>query len=133
MDEIAIGAILKRITTGLEASRANIKTWSDQIAELDVEATERQDDINQFNAEAFVEAATELNTNGKLVNPNIDSQKAAVIVKLSRSDSYESMRMMHRELLKKIQIKKNAIVCEHERRGDLKTEVELLRLLDGSG
>ena len=131
MEEVALGAIISRITTALAAGRANIKQWSDEIADLELLARENQDSLNILWSEAFVSAATETNKmTGKLVNPNIDSQKAATMQKLPEKYIEHQNDLWQYQL--SIQKKKNAIVCEHERRGDLKTEVELLKLLNGS-
>ena len=129
MEEVALGAIISRITQALAAARANIKQWSDELAYEDKITAEIQDTMNVMYAEAFVSAATETNKmTGKLVNPNIDSQKAATTLKLQkvRYDAHQDELWEHQQI---VQRKKNAIVCEHERRGDLKTEVELLKLL----
>ena len=117
------------ILKALRTSRNNIKVLSDQIAENEVAATSVKGELEHFQAKYFVEAATTLNQAGKLVYPNLDSQKAAVEVAIHESIDYQQLSATRLELLKEIQKKKNTIVCEHERRGDLKTEVELLKLL----
>ena len=125
---VSMGSFFKRVTTGLAASRANIKRWSDEIADLELKAAEIHDTLNDMYSAAFVEAATTLNKEtGKLQNPNIDSQKAATRVKLLEQ-RYDVHEFEHRETLRDIQKKKNAITCEHERRGDLKAEIEILKL-----
>jgi len=129
MEEVALGAIISRITQALAAARANIKQWSDELAYEDKITAEIQDTMSTMYATAFVSATTEINQQtGKLVYPNIDSQKAATIMKLQklRYDAHQDELWEHQQTVQK---KKNAIVCEHERRGDLKTEVELLKLL----
>jgi hypothetical protein len=118
-----------QILKALRTSRNNIKVLSDQIAENEVAATAVKGELEHFQAKCFVEAATTLNQVGKLVYPNLDSQKAAVEMAIHESTDYQQLSATRFELLKEIQIKKNTIVCEHERRGDLKTEVELLKLL----
>lgn len=130
VDYSTFGSILRRITVGLQAARSNIKTWSNDVAEKELEAAKLKDELELFHSDAFVDAATELNPETqKLANPNIDAQKAATTKSLSANDEYTGKLLKYREVLRDIQRKKNAIVCEHERRGDLKTETELLRVL----
>jgi hypothetical protein len=118
-----------QILKALRTSRNNIKVLSDQIADKECGAKAVEDQLKIAQAEAFVKAATATRQDGKLVNPNIDSQKAASEIILKEVDGYDATLDAHRDMLKEIQVKKNTIVCEHERRGDLKTEVELLKLL----
>ncbi len=117
------------ILRSLRDARNHIKVLSDEIAENEVAATALKGDLDHFQAKCFVEAATTLNEVGKLRFPNLDSQKAAVEVALHDSTGYQQMIATRADLLKEIQVKKNTITCEHERRGDLKTEVELIALL----
>jgi len=127
---VAVGSYYGRITNGLAASRVNIKKWSDEIADLELKAADIQDTLNDMYSAAFVEAATAVNKEtGKLQNPNLDSQRAATTVELCDSSDYVRTRSEHRNLLREIQIKKNSMTCEHERRGDLRSEIDLLRLL----
>jgi hypothetical protein len=117
------------ILKALRDCRNHIKVLSDEIADLDLVAWDRHDTLEAMKAEAFVEAATEVNEQtGKLRNPNIDSQKAAAVLKLDATD-YDDIDLDYHKVLTAIQKKKNTITCEHERRGDLRTEVELLKLL----
>jgi predicted transcriptional regulator len=125
----AVSPTLNRIRDGLEKSRKSIKTLSDEIADKDLEAIGLQDSINIAYSSAFVQAATEVGENGKLINPNLDSQKSATVIKLADWDKYSETVEKYRKLLNEIQKKKNEITCEHERRGDLKSEIDLLRLL----
>jgi hypothetical protein len=125
----AVSPTLNRIRDGLEKSRRSIKTLSDEIADRELIAAGVQDTLDEIYAEAFVEAASETNKEtGKLQNPNLDSQKAATTIKLI-ARHYDAHKLEHREILNQIQKKKNEITCEHERRGDLRTEVQLLQLL----
>jgi hypothetical protein len=130
-DELAtMSPFFKRIVLGLAAARTNIKTWSDEIADLDLKAAQLNDDINNTYSRAFVWAVTAKDeSTGKLLNPNIDSQKSATQNELSADNEYMMTVNKHREILKQIQLKKNAIICEHERRGDLKAEIEVLRVM----
>ena len=130
VDYSTFGSILRRITVGLQAARSNIKTWSDDVAEKELEASGKKDELDKIFSDALVEAATVVDkTTQKLANPNADAQKAAASRKLEDNPDYVEKRQKHRQLLKDIQVKKNSITCEHERRGDLKTEVELLKAL----
>lgn len=58
---------------------------------------------------------------GKPLNPNLDRQRAATILKLAGFDEYANELKNRRELLKEIQLLKNKKTRGHERRGDLKT------------
>ena len=116
------------IFDALKTSRDTILTLSNEIAQLELLAKDRKGDLDFEHAEAFVEAATELNPEtGKLTNPNIDAQKAAMCIKLNKSEGYGCDRVQHAELLRDIQLKKNTIIYEHERRGDLRTEADFLK------
>ena len=117
------------IIEDLARSREAIKRLSDEIADEEQIVADIQDTMAVMYAEAFVTAATEINQQtGKLVNPNIDSQKAATLIQLQKV-RYDMHQLELWDHQKAIQKKKNAIVCEHERRGDLKTEAQLLQLL----
>jgi hypothetical protein len=130
VDYSTFGSILRRITVGLQAARSNIKTWSNDVAEKDLEASGLKDVLDEIESDALIDAATATNDEtGKLKNPNLDAQKAAMRQALNSNGDYTKNRLEYREVLRDIQRKKNAITCEHERRGDLKTEVELLKAL----
>lgn len=116
------------IFDALKTSRAAILTLSNEIAQLELLAEDRKGDLDFEHAEAFVEAAIELNPEtGKPTNPNLDAQKAATLIKLNKSESYECDRVQYAELLRDIQLKKNTIIYEHELRGDLRTEADFLK------
>lgn len=119
------------ILRSLRDSRNNIKVLSDQIADKENAAAAILDQLNKARAEAFVNAATAIKPDGKLVNPNIDSQRAASELALDKIEGFTDALGVHREMLKAIQKAKNTVTCEHERRGDLKTEADLLKFLAG--
>jgi hypothetical protein len=133
MEEIAVGAIIKRITSDLAKSRDDIKKWSDEIADKEHEAAKVMDAITLAYSSAFTDAARAMNDMGKLLNPNIDAQKASAYIALNQFDGYGKAVEQHRQLQEDIQILKNSNTKEHEKRGDLKTEVELLKLIDSEG
>ena len=116
----------KRIKIGLQNARKEILKLSDQIADDDLSIAELQDKFDEARSDAFVEAATATDEKtNKLVNPNLDAQRAAVVVALKKNDDYKNDLKDHRELLKARQKKKNRVICEHEKRGDLKTELDM--------
>jgi len=126
----SVEATAEQILRDLRNSRNHIKSLSDAIAETEYEAAGVMDQLNLAKAQAFVKAATEVSKiTGKLINPNLDSQKAASEIMLRDVEGYEAALDAHRDMLKVVQKMKNEIVCEHERRGDLKIRVELLKLL----
>lgn len=117
------------ILKSLRAARNNIKTLSDQIADKECEAAAVHDQLNLARAQAFVKAATEVNPHsGKLVYPNIDSQRFASEIILKEVEGYVEALDVHREMLKDIQKLRNTVLCEHERRRDLRAKIELLSL-----
>ena len=117
------------ILKALRDCRNHIKVLSDEIAELEVAIAAGKGELDYFRAKYLVDAATMTNSAGKLTFPNLDSQRAAVKIAAHDSVDYQQQAAAHLTLLKEIQKKKNTIVCEHERRGDLKNEIELLKLL----
>jgi hypothetical protein len=133
MKEVAKTSFLE-VTEGilknLRDARNKIKDLSDQIADKELEAAQVNDQLNLARAQAFVKAATDVSkVSGKLINPNIDSQKAACEIILKKVDGYEDALLAHREMLTSIQKMKNEITCQHERRGDLKSKIQLLQLI----
>jgi hypothetical protein len=116
------------ILKALRDCRNHIKVLSDEIADKECEAAAVQDELAKAKAKAFVDAATVTRPDGKLAFPNIDAQKAQAELTV-HTDEYDAALAAHRHMLNEIQKWKNLITCEHERRGDLKNEIELLKLL----
>jgi len=118
------------ILKSLRDARNHILVLSNEIALEEISAKEIHDELNADYSSALIDVTTEINQQtGKLVYPNVDSQKAAVAVVLSDDENYQLKLLEHRELLKDIQKKKNTITCEHERRGDLRNQIDLLKVL----
>ena len=118
------------ILKSLRDSRNHILALSNEIALDEISANTIRDELNADYSAALIDVSTEINQQtGKLVYPNLDSQKGAVAVALNDDEEYQLKLLKHREALASIQKKKNAIVCLHERRGDLKNEIQLLELL----
>lgn len=116
------------IFDALKTSRAAILTLSNEIAHFETQSWEQKDELNNIKSIEVIKAATEISEQtGKQLYPNLTAQDAAVETELRENENYSKLLKTHRTLLKDIQVDKNAIVFQHELRGDLRTEADFLK------